>query len=92
MASEKHSRPYQALSYVWGEEGNRETIEINDKVLEVTKNLHEALTCLRRDSSRILCVDAVCIDQKNKEEKPFQIMLMVEIYGSVAHIYFNSGR
>jgi hypothetical protein len=57
--------------------------------LPVTRQLHEALSSLRyRGSERILWVDAVCIDQKQKKksekeqesEKEQQIRLMPKIY------------
>jgi hypothetical protein len=55
--------------------------------LAVTKNLHAALFRLRdRSLERILWIDALCIDQKNVEEKGQQVQLMAKIYSKAARV------
>jgi hypothetical protein len=53
----------------------------------VTKNLHTALSHLRNFSlERIIWVDAICINQKNTEEKEQQIQLMAKIYNQATRV------
>jgi hypothetical protein len=55
---------YEALSYVWGDKSDPQTIMINGCPVSVTKNLYAALLHLRDHSfERNIWVDAVCIDQ-----------------------------
>ncbi|KAH8691062.1 heterokaryon incompatibility, partial [Phaeosphaeriaceae sp. PMI808] len=83
---------YEALSYVWGSECKPNHIIVvedqkKDRKTDITKNLHEALLCLRdQDIPRVIWVDAVCIDQGNNVEKASQIPLMVEIYARAIRV------
>jgi hypothetical protein len=78
---DKPSHPYEALSYVWGGDKKLQSISIGNLKLDITQNLYTALLRLRdHDCSKILWVDAVCINQENDEEKENQISLMAEIY------------
>ncbi|OAA65809.1 Heterokaryon incompatibility [Niveomyces insectorum RCEF 264] len=73
--------PYQPLSYCWGSQTNPIEILVNGKSLFVTRNLYAALRRLRQPSvSRVMWVDAVCINQADNLEKSSQIQLMGEIY------------
>ncbi|OJZ90565.1 hypothetical protein ASPFODRAFT_40960 [Aspergillus luchuensis CBS 106.47] len=81
------SHLYEALSYVWGRNTRSRTIILNSCVFPVTENLYLALSRLRnRQLERILWVDAICIDQNNREEKAKQIPLMREIYAQAQHV------
>ncbi|KHJ31961.1 putative heterokaryon incompatibility protein [Erysiphe necator] len=72
---------YEALSYVWGEPTRRAEIECNGAVLRITKSLHAALRQLRyQDKSRILWVDAICINQNDLDERAQQVSLMKSIF------------
>jgi hypothetical protein len=89
--SETLTRPYEALSYVWGSEDSPRSIIItdgtDDRQLKVTNNLHSALLHLRdNDISRIIWVDAVCINQSNNAEKKGQIGLMPAIYSKASRV------
>src|SRR5436309_654904 len=62
------SHPYEALSYMWGSEDNKQPIYIRcnqgNQELRVTANLYAALRHLRHCFvERILWVDAICINQ-----------------------------
>jgi hypothetical protein len=77
----KGSHLYEALSYVWGDQNKTLPISIGKHRFDVTENLHAALSRLRdRSFERIIWVDAICINQANKEEKEKQIQLMARIY------------
>ncbi|RAK82841.1 HET-domain-containing protein, partial [Aspergillus costaricaensis CBS 115574] len=81
------SHLYEALSYVWGSNTKSRTIKLNSYVFPVTENLYLALSRLRnRQLERILWVDAICIDQSNRDEKAKQIPLMREIYAQAQHV------
>ena len=83
---------YEALSYTWGEVDDRGTIMVEaqqstvgrsakGRQLRVGKNLIVALRHLRDPkTTRTLWVDALCINQKDKNEKPGQVRRMRDIY------------
>lgn len=80
---------YEALSYVWGSRSGTEPIQCDGKLLSVTPNCSSALRHLRlKDKTRILWVDAICIDQESGaasvEERNSQVALMGEIYKKAA--------
>lgn len=84
---DKSSHPYEALSYVWGSEDKPESITVKDQVLHITRNLYIALLRLQDHlCSRVIWIDAICIDQKNKEEKADQIPLIAEIYAKARRV------
>ncbi|KAK6831929.1 hypothetical protein RU639_002619 [Aspergillus parasiticus] len=84
---ERKGQAYDALSYVWGSTENPSSIYVNSYALEVTSNLHAALSRLRYQRfSRLLWVDAICIDQKSNVEKEQQIQLMANIYGKAENV------
>jgi hypothetical protein len=72
---------YEALSYVWGDATNRTDIVCDGLLFSVTISLAEALRKLRLPHrSRLIWVDAICIDQCNLLEKNSQIPIMGKIY------------
>ncbi|KAI1336694.1 HET-domain-containing protein [Xylariaceae sp. FL0016] len=72
---------YEAVSYVWGDADKKTTITCNGLLLEVTANLHEALQHLRLpDRERSLWVDAICINQRDDDERSRQVRRMKRIY------------
>jgi hypothetical protein len=75
--------PYEALSYVWGahDPSTDEVISCNGHAVSVRQNLGHALRQLRRvDTERIVWIDALSINQRNKDEKSHQVPLMGKIY------------
>jgi hypothetical protein len=85
--SGKRMHLYDALSYVWGDSDNPRSIYIGEHDLLVRRNLHAALSHLRNFSlERIIWVDAICIDQKNPEEKEQQIQIMAKIYSQANRV------
>lgn len=74
---------YEALSYVWGDQKDQKDIRLNDHLFDVTENLWMALRRLRDPvDSRVLWIDAICINQKDNNEKSHQVAMMGEIYSS----------
>jgi hypothetical protein len=72
---------YEALSYCWGNPANTIRIHSGKEYIEVTRNLHDALVQLRNeDNSRILWVDAICINQDDHGERSQQVGIMRQIY------------
>ncbi|KAK4506663.1 hypothetical protein PRZ48_000395 [Zasmidium cellare] len=84
VASLDEKPSYEALSYCWGSPENGEDITLNDdKVLHVTPNLASALRALRlQHKSRVVWIDAICINQTSDDEKNFQVLLMRRIYST----------
>ncbi|KPM41056.1 hypothetical protein AK830_g5507 [Neonectria ditissima] len=75
--------PYEALSYAWGDTSAtaRQLIFLENVQVKVMQSLGDALQRLRRrDESRFLWVDALCINQVDDEEKTQQVGLMRRIY------------
>ena len=80
-------REYEALSYAWGSKDNPLEISITDPstnikaCLPVTRDLALALRYLRLPQlSRMLWIDAICIDQENLEERGHQVKKMGDVY------------
>ena len=83
---------YTALSYVWGDATDTRTILVNEAPVEVTANLHAALSDLQ-DEKRVLHLwaDALCINQQDDEEKSWQVMMMRRIYTLAHHTVIYLG-
>jgi hypothetical protein len=81
---------YEALSYNWGPVTDEDpVVNIHDRgTVSITKNLASALRALRypRYRKRKLWIDALCIDQKNQEEKSLQISHMSIIFNSATAV------
>lgn len=83
---------YEALSYVWGDP-HRKTIYINNIPFGVTLNLYGALLHLRNHAlSRVVWIDAICIDQENLKEKEQQIQFMAKIYAQASRVIVWLGK
>ncbi|KAA8632196.1 hypothetical protein SMACR_12771 [Sordaria macrospora] len=83
----KGTRPYEALSYVWGSEAKPCSISINGCDLAVGENLHAALLHLRDHSiERTIWIDAICINQEDEEEKGHQVQSMAKIYAKASRV------
>jgi hypothetical protein len=74
---------YEAVSYFWG--SPKLTYPVHHthdgSQILVTKSLNQALRALRlRHDSRWLWADAMCINQRDNQEKAVQIQFMVDIF------------
>jgi hypothetical protein len=78
---------YEALSYVWGDTRKKVTIHVDEVDFKATTNLHAALLRLRnRCLERTIWIDAICINQKDDEEKGHQIQSMPRIFGQAYRV------
>ncbi|KAF7541914.1 hypothetical protein G7054_g193 [Neopestalotiopsis clavispora] len=76
---------YEALSYVWGPSERSTCIQVNERHMEIRRNLCCALTNLRdAKQPRVLWVDALCIDQSSIVERNAQVSIMHQIYSQAS--------
>ena len=80
--------PYEALSYVWGTELSPKPALVNNvHYLAITQNLDCALRHLRLPTrSRVLWIDALCINQQDVQERSRQVQIMDHIYSSAHQV------
>ena len=72
---------FEALSYCCGSDTPPAFIKLDGKYLQVTRNLKLALAYLRRkNGTRRMWIDAICINQEDNEEKAAQVQMMHDIY------------
>ncbi|KAJ3548372.1 hypothetical protein NM208_g1031 [Fusarium decemcellulare] len=84
---------YEALSYAWGDERSKRQILLSGSVKEINSSLYDALSDLRYpETERLIWVDALCINQDDKEEKTKQIRLMSDIYSRARHVLVYLGK
>ena len=89
----RHQAEYEALSYVWGDAGGSRCIHVNDHAFPVTPNLDIALRYLRSATeTRMLWIDAICIDQNNATEKACLVGMMREIYAQASRVLVWLGQ
>ncbi|KAH7633557.1 heterokaryon incompatibility protein-domain-containing protein [Sordaria sp. MPI-SDFR-AT-0083] len=89
----KGTRPYEALSYVWGSEAKPCSISINGCDLPIRENLHAALLHLRDHSiERIIWIDAICINQDDLKERGHQVQSMAKIYAKASRVIVWLGK
>jgi hypothetical protein len=73
--------PYEALSYVWGSDHSPEPLFCDDGFLNITLNLDQALRYLRHVAKRrLIWVDAICINQRDLDERARQVEYMRLVY------------
>jgi hypothetical protein len=88
VVSLDHRPNYEALSYVWGTIRSPRPILVNGHPMKITENLDCALRYLRYREAfpRVLWIDALCINQKNLEERSHQVNLMSGIYAGASDV------
>lgn len=78
---------YEAVSYSWGDGKAERQIELNGCSFDVTDNLYTALVHLRHiDRSRMLWIDAICLNQDDITEKQHQVPIMYLIYAQATRV------
>lgn len=85
---------YEALSYCWGsEEQGFESVVVNGGICNVRQGLATALRHLRlTDQPRRLWADAICINQRCRQEKSKQIDRMDTTYQKAAKVLVWLGK
>jgi hypothetical protein len=68
---------FEALSYTWGDPNDTIEISLHGSTHTITRNLDSAFRHLRYpDRSRVLWVDALCINQEGSIERAQQVSQM----------------
>ncbi|KAJ9613100.1 hypothetical protein H2200_003041 [Cladophialophora chaetospira] len=87
------SLKYEAISYTWGDPGDRVTLLCggHDAELSVTRNCYNAL--LRdAEAARTIWIDAVCINQHDVSERSAQVRVMHEIFAAASRVVAYLGE
>jgi hypothetical protein len=87
--ADKHHLNYEALSYAWGNPTpvTQAGIEQHDLKIGIAQNLADGLARLRRDGqTELIWIDAICIDQRNVEERNQQVRLMDRVYSQAVQV------
>ncbi|KAG8671044.1 hypothetical protein FPOAC2_04360 [Fusarium poae] len=78
---------FEALSYTWGSNGRSEVITVNGASVNIGASLETALRYIRLPhKSRVLWIDALCINQKDDIEKGHQVQKMCQVYSSATTV------
>ncbi|CAN9260775.1 unnamed protein product [Alternaria alternata] len=78
---------YEAVSYAWGDPTLKAPVFCDGHIIEVTQNLHTALSHFRyEDRSRFLWADALCINQRDIPERGLQVKQMKRIYENAQEV------
>lgn len=87
------SPPFDAISYVWGDETQRGKLQCNGRTLLVTKSLDAALKRVRLpDKPRLVWADAICINQSDDIEKAHHVAFMRKVYRSARLVLICMGN
>lgn len=87
------SPPFEALSYAWGDASIKKEIDCDGQSLPVTENLYHALLRLRQPvDSRLLWIDAICINQNDLEERSQQVQFMRDIFFNASRVAVYLGH
>ncbi|KAH8646102.1 heterokaryon incompatibility protein-domain-containing protein [Xylariales sp. PMI_506] len=74
-------KSYTAISYAWGMAEDSLEILLDNCPVLITRSLHGGLEALRQPQEAVLVwADAVCINQRDKNERSRQVSLMCYIY------------
>jgi ankyrin repeat protein len=93
LALPEHICDYAAISYTWGSISRPCDIIVNGGNMTVTKNAYLALRDLRhRERHQVLWIDAICINQDNKDEQGQQVQLMRSIYSGAKRVIIWLGE
>lgn len=79
--------PFSALSYAWGNEAPTASILCNGNTFHVTPHLYSALrTITHLGCATNLWVDAICLNQRDNEEKSIHVPKMATIYRAANNV------
>ncbi|KAK3321265.1 heterokaryon incompatibility protein-domain-containing protein [Cercophora scortea] len=84
--------PYDAISYVWGDQTRTIPILCDARPFYITENLHWGLARLRDPHEpRVLWTDAICINQADNPERNGQVAHMGSIYRDAQRVFICMG-
>src|SRR5579871_2558870 len=76
---------YQTISYFWGDPKNTKTVLVDGRYLSVTTNIYDVLQHIRDiKHSNTFWIDAISINQNDKNECSQQVQLMKAIFANAA--------
>jgi hypothetical protein len=89
--------PYEAISYTWGATDDQLPLACGPAgaqiIIMVTRNCESMLRRLRSsDATRLVWVDAICIDQGNIDERNAQVAMMGQIFQSARRVVIDIGE
>lgn len=86
-------RRYNALSYVWGAKTGTRPLYSEGKTVLITPNCEKALRRLRHATKLVtLWVDAICINQRDLNERAKQVSLMGDVYRNAKEVVIWLGE
>jgi hypothetical protein len=72
---------------VWGDSLDTKPLILEGATILVSGNLYDALKAVRQKKEEVLVwIDALCIDQQNKDERAMQVRLMGHIYSRAIYV------
>ena len=77
---------FRAVSYCWGSSKKRAPLVIDCQNVTIPQTAAIAIRNLSKVSSYPLWIDAVCIDQKNLQEKSQQVTMMKEVFSKAVSV------
>jgi hypothetical protein len=84
---------YEALSYAWGTAISQSRVLVDGIDLRVTESLDQGLRRIRcKDRSRMLWIDALCINQRDITERSHQVQHMAKIYRTAKQVLIWLGE
>lgn len=89
----KLSGTHTALSYTWGPDEPRYTVDVNGKLFSVRQNLYQFLcVASKQHHSKPLWIDAISINQSSTAERNDQVAFMSDIYYQAKHVLVWLGQ
>jgi hypothetical protein len=89
----RKSHPYHAVSYAAGDLKNKVRFDCDGRIFFIGFNLWQALVRLADlDLSCPIWVDALCINQRDSEEKSRQIQQMAQVYKQAQRVWIWLGE
>lgn len=87
------TKPYQALSYVWGSPRRREVLYLGEHRVHITRNADALLRHLRDPYvGRRVWIDGICINQRDLTERCHQLPMMHAIYTGAENVLIWAGN
>ncbi|KAJ9658239.1 hypothetical protein H2198_003812 [Neophaeococcomyces mojaviensis] len=83
------ANPFYALSYVWGDPHDVQSVTLDGQCIKVRKNLCDFIQSLRvaMHGPIRVWVDYLCINQKDLDERAAQVAMMDRIYSTADSVY-----